>query len=399
MRRGLLRVLLGAGALAAAVGPASATLWDDDTLRAEATGLPNVLEVITGRFERNPPLYYEVRLAHAEKVIATDPDAFNAYDNACVACDRLGRGADAIRWMEKKRVQLLGHPDIPDQEYRTHANLGTVLAWDWIRRGADHADTSQLKRARDEIAAAVRMNRDVHFGRERVQLATIEWMLEPPPWDGKTVPSLLQRGTSVDGGPDMPADDVARGLAGLVVLGHRWENPDTFAALGSTLAEAGNFSVAELAWLRVMELARTGKRSLYPGAPHGEPLVTALVGRRITAIRDARSIALASWFERARAAADQWTAEREAYMTPLLQAGRHPDWDPLFWDDFSPSGAAEEPSQSGIEWDTFWGGLLRGERREVLGTVIVAVLLALFVALGVLLRRRLRRDRLRARRL
>jgi len=387
-----------ATALLAIAGRASATLWDDDTMRAETSGLPDVVEVITGRFERNPPLYYEVRLAHAEKLLAGDPDAFNAYDNAGVACDRLGRGADAIRWMEKKRDRLAGHPDSPDLEYRLHANLGTFLAWDWIRRGADRSDTSELKRARDEIAEAVRMNPDVHFGREKVQLAALDWSLEPPPWDGRVIPNLIQRGTSTDGGPDLPADVVAQGLAGMIVLGHRWENADAFAALGNTLAEGGRFVVAELAWLRAMELARSGRRSLYPGAPEGEELVAALVGRRIKALRDARSVAVAAWYARARAAADRWNAEREAYMLPRLREGRHPDWEPHFWADFSPSGAAGEPSQMGIEWDAYWGGLFAGETRELVGTAIVLLLLALSVTLGVLFRRRVQRDRLRARR-
>ena len=385
----------GAAALLTLVGRASASLWDDDTLRTEATGLPDVVEVITGRFERNPPLYYEVRLAHAEQLLASDPDAFNAYDNAGVACDRLGRGADAIRWMEKKRARLSAHADNPDQEYRLHANLGTFLAWDWIRRGADRANTSEMKRARNEIADAVRMNADVHFGREKIQLAALDWSLDPPPWDGHVIPNLIQRGTSTNGGPDLPAADVARGLSGLIVLGHRWESPDTFAALGNTLAEAGRFVVAELAWLRVAELARSGKCSLYPGAPEGEALVTALVGRRIKAVRDARTRALEAWYHRARTAADQWTAEREAYMAPRLNTGRHPDWDPTFWDDFSPSSAAEEPSQTRIEWDAYWGGLFDGETRELVGTAIVVVLLALLATLGVLLRRRILRERLR----
>lgn len=35
--------------------PARACLWDSDTLETEAKGLPGILKIITGRFERNPP--------------------------------------------------------------------------------------------------------------------------------------------------------------------------------------------------------------------------------------------------------------------------------------------------------------------------------------------------------
>ena len=76
-------------------------------------------------------------------------------------------------------------------------------------------------------------------------------------------------------------------------------------------------------------------------------------------------------------------------MLPRLNAGRHPDWDLLFWDDFSPTSAAQEPSQMRIEWDAYWGGLMGGETREVLGTGIAVALLALLATLIVILRRRI----------
>ena len=46
-----------------------ACLWDTDTLSAEAKGIPDIVQVITGRFERNPPLYYELRLKRATAAI------------------------------------------------------------------------------------------------------------------------------------------------------------------------------------------------------------------------------------------------------------------------------------------------------------------------------------------
>src|SRR5262245_54257239 len=84
-------------------GPLWACLWDRDTLAAEARGIPDIIQVITGRFERNPPLYYEMRLKRATARIADHPDDLEAYDDAGVACDRLGLGDEAIGWMEKKR--------------------------------------------------------------------------------------------------------------------------------------------------------------------------------------------------------------------------------------------------------------------------------------------------------
>ena len=87
---------------------AAACLWDRDTPSNEAKGLPEVVAVLTGRFERNPPLFYELRLARVTAHLQGHPDDLDAYDDAGVACDRLGRGDVAIAWMEKKRARLEG---------------------------------------------------------------------------------------------------------------------------------------------------------------------------------------------------------------------------------------------------------------------------------------------------
>ena len=44
----------------------AACLWDRDTPADEARGLPEVVAVLTGRFERNPPLFYEMRLGRVD---------------------------------------------------------------------------------------------------------------------------------------------------------------------------------------------------------------------------------------------------------------------------------------------------------------------------------------------
>lgn len=86
--------------------PANACLWDDDTLETEARGVPDAVRVITGRFERNPDLYYEMRLARVTKQLGSTPEKLELSDDAGVACDRLHRDDKAIAWMTKKRAQL-----------------------------------------------------------------------------------------------------------------------------------------------------------------------------------------------------------------------------------------------------------------------------------------------------
>ncbi|MHC5543281.1 hypothetical protein ACYOEI_34090, partial [Singulisphaera rosea] len=119
--------------------PASivACLWDRDTPEEESRGLPEVVNVLTGRFERNPPLFYEMRLTRVSAHLQSHPEDFSAYDDAGVACDRLGRGDEAIAWMEKKWARLetldAAQPEAKEQRYRYHANLGTFLVHRWVR--------------------------------------------------------------------------------------------------------------------------------------------------------------------------------------------------------------------------------------------------------------------------
>ena len=123
----------------------AACLWDRDTPADEARGLPEVVAVLTGRFERNPPLFYEMRLERVTDHLQSHPEDLAAYDDAGVACDRLGRGDEAISWMEKKRAQLDGldasRPEVKEQLYRYHANLGTFLVHRWVQaRGRSDED-------------------------------------------------------------------------------------------------------------------------------------------------------------------------------------------------------------------------------------------------------------------
>src|SRR5206468_4198555 len=70
------RVLLKTFALCAAAAaalavtqPSLACIWDSDTLDRELKKFPGIEQVITGRFERNPPLYYQMRLTRASQEV------------------------------------------------------------------------------------------------------------------------------------------------------------------------------------------------------------------------------------------------------------------------------------------------------------------------------------------
>ena len=341
---------------------AAACLWDRDTPAEEAEGLPEVVSVLTGRFARNPPLFYEMRLASVSARIRKHPEDLGAYDDAGVACDRLGLGDEAIAWMEKKRAQMPippldpETPAIKEHLYRYHANLGTFLVHRWIQLGADRAKIDEVKAAREEIARALAINPDAHFGREKYQLRALDWIIAPPKVrPGFDLPNLL--GWSFDdyyGQATSPkeARNAVLGLSGLIVLGNAWESVDVFHALNVALQrdstgfergrEGGRNTLAYLAWLRSRELIDAGKGSMLPDAPKGEALKGML--RRPDFVKAEELLDPA--FVELRAEAEAWKAARTSFMLRRLKQGRHPDTGSHFWNGYTESPPPKLPLTS-----------------------------------------------------
>ena len=270
-----MRLALSALAVAALLllaRPLGACLWDEDTLAAEAQGkIADVVHIIAGRFERNPPLYYEMRLKRSAARIAADPDDLPAYDDAGVACDRLGRGDEAIAWMEKKVKRLDAAkpaegkaPELDEHRYRYLANVGTFWVHRWARSGADRSKIDEVKTARDFIAKAIALNPDAHFGREVYQLKALDWIINPVHHGQVGILS----GFLDPADPANSTDATVVGLSGLISLGNGWESVDVFNTLAQALHRDGErSSVAMLAVLRAEELVDAGRRSLDPSAP------------------------------------------------------------------------------------------------------------------------------------
>ena len=223
--------------------------------------------------------------------------------------------------------------------------------------GADRAKIGEVKAARDEIAKAMAINPNAHFGREKYQLRALEWIIDPPRAAGRDdLPNLLGwsledvYGQKID---PKDADDAVRGLAGLIVLGNAWESVDVFHALGFALQadslgfeknrEGGRNTLAYLAWLRCRELIDAGKGSMLPDAPKGDALKAMIRRARLrvwpTKLLDPAFVDL-------RAEADAWHAARTAFMMGRLNEGRHPDTDPHFWDGYTERPAPGLPATS-----------------------------------------------------
>lgn len=310
---------------------ASACLWDRDTLAEESRADKEPLSIIVGHFERNPPLYYQMRLDRVTKEIGASPTKLDLYDDAGVACDRLSRHDEAILWMERK-ARAMGAKGSKDDRYRYHSNLGSFYAHRWFVNKPDWVKTRDLDLGIEHIRKALGINPNAHFGREKFQLGILEWVRTQPKvedpsdqWFSPLASFLLEKEIIVR---DKQTDAV-KGLLGLIRLGTAWENIDVFAALAEALATDRNGTTAVAALARVQELQNAGKISFsgFKFTKNFHPEASA-VGREKTQAEDE--------YHRLRKLADKWHEERIAFMMPKLEAGQHPDTDKRFWDGFTP---------------------------------------------------------------
>ena len=371
-----------------ALQSANACLWDRDTLAMEAENFPGLTEIITGRFDRFPPLHYEMRLERVAKELESEPDNLSLYDDAAVACDRLGRSDEAIEWMAKKRAMLdtlapLGG-DLSHHEYTYLANLGTFHIHRWIKNGADRTNMSDVERSQELIAAAIELNPDAHFGRERYQLLAIDWLLSdethPANNHGTLLNLIPEEGYATDFHigynrrmlSSLGYKDAVQGLSGLIILGNAWESIDIYLALAYALIDQGNSLLAQLAITRVLELYDAGAKSLstnlFPEDINGSsPFVHIESAQYLNKITT-------EYFPAARTEANRWTAARNAYATERLQQGLHPDTNPDFWDAWHESTSPPDyPKLSWMARNPLYAGMLTALLSV---TAVIAILIA-----------------------
>ncbi len=151
-----------AAVVAAVLSPsvAAACMWDADTVRMERSRFPGTLELVTGKFLRHSPEFYEWRVADRRKRLQADPTNVALLDDLAVVLDKLGRHAEAIGTAERTEALRPGR-------YETSANLATFL----FHAGRPNASLLVVGRA-------LTINPDAHFGREKYQRALTEYVLK-----------------------------------------------------------------------------------------------------------------------------------------------------------------------------------------------------------------------------
>lgn len=327
--------------------PAGACIWDRDTWREEAKGRIDTLKAITGWFDRHPPRYYEIRLERVAKELDANPSALDLYDDAGVACNRLGRFDESIEWMARKKAVLdtIPGPAAHLDRYRYHANLGSFLGNRWATRDAAvrNGDLSDLVEATKHIAQAIALNPAAHFGREKYQLKLFQWLqreaeqnhLHRAPKQNFLGLEGADKHIRPGGLRDYPElDDAESGLAGLIHLGSAWESIDVFDALGSLVQIDGASSLAYLAEMRLQELDLAGHGSLHPSESHR---------RRHHGGYVQGGQPLGEWYKKTRKLAKERETAWLAYQAQRFDRGMHPDTHPDFWEDWKEPQFPELP--------------------------------------------------------
>jgi hypothetical protein len=211
-----------------------ACLWDYDTLRQERQRFPDTLELITGKFLRHSPEFYEWRAKDRLYKLEGNPTNLAYYDDLAVAYEKTGQHAKAIE-------TILAKENIQPGLYETYSNLGTF-----------HILAGDLELGLPYIDKALAINPDAHFGRERYQKWLVEYALTRKE-DGKivfplrrsaewaktkeaasTFPEFLQRRSGANEFTPQESEKAVKGVLGMMRFANH-DNPLLLEALGDLL--------------------------------------------------------------------------------------------------------------------------------------------------------------------
>ncbi|WP_294229986.1 hypothetical protein [Prosthecobacter sp.] len=351
-------------------GPLAACLWDRDTIAMEARGRLEVVETMVGWFDRYPSEYYQMRLDRVRRELDTEPARLDLYDDAAVACDRLGKHDEAVTWMEKKAAAMAGLPgqETADHRYRLHANLGVFRTHQWIKSPDRDSNSEKLDLAIREVKSALQINPNAHFGRESAHLGLLEWWKAGLSSRRDRDPKLDSIELAHDGLAGHPAASGAspnqgfvKGMCGLIQMGSAQESVDVHALAACGLIHDRSapgvpdvhYLLSYLSCLRTAELMAEGKTPVFANGnfrawlrqetydedikktrSEQERLVQTaeLLTRGLSMWGSRANMSdLTRWFHQARQAAKDRLNAKTTFMRTRLAAGLHPDTHPEFW--------------------------------------------------------------------
>jgi tetratricopeptide (TPR) repeat protein len=152
-----MRTVVAAVAMAVAMRPAAACLWDYDTLGEESLGQADVAAAVGGDLHKHSNAFYAAKVDYTRAIVDKGDAAKERYDDLAVALAKTGKLDDALAVLADKDTRFPG-------EYTTEANRGTVLAM-----------KGDVAGALDHLNKAVAINPDAHFGREIYQLKLLDY--------------------------------------------------------------------------------------------------------------------------------------------------------------------------------------------------------------------------------
>ncbi|MBB5032026.1 hypothetical protein [Prosthecobacter vanneervenii] len=354
--------------------PLAACLWDRDTIAMEAQGRLEVVETMVGWFDRFPPEYYQMRLDRVTHELATEPQKLELYDDAAVSSDRLGRHDEAVVWMEKKntRMQPLPPEQTKDHRYRMHANLGVFRTHQWLKTAERNTHSEKLENAIAEVQAALEINPDAHFGRERAHLSLLQWWQAGLKNPSKATDSEFKYNASAlgyasfgdfPGTTSISRDALIKGFCGLIQMGSAQDSVDVHSLVAWHLIGLSTnrlrveysevrYTLCYLACLRLAELVSEGRLPVYASDTFRAWLLpethfkerpmwkeesqTEAFAERLSRMNmwggnEQSKLPIAPWFYQARAAAKQRLAAKTHFMQTRFAAGMHPDTHADFW--------------------------------------------------------------------
>lgn len=349
-----------------------ACLWDSDTLAMEAQGRIEVLETVLGWYDRFPPLYYEKRMERVTREVAQTPDKLELYDDAGVACDKLGKIDEAIEWMKKKEAAMASLPaeKAKEHRYRYLANLGTFHAHRWVKTPDREQTPADIDLAIRLITEAIKINPDAHFGREKTQLVLLQWLRDPQKgeYDSYVDNPLSKQALNcfselLHAHPEL---DAVKGLCGIIQIGAGQDSVDLHMLLTNEIGEhdRGASTLSYVLYLRVAEmLFRESRKPFIKGFANlqgkfqptdSEDSITALARYLMRERRNIMTpthdlVPVARWFFDSRAAAIQRRSNKDAFMMARLSEGQHPDTHPDFWAGWKEPAFPALPAQTFLE--------------------------------------------------